>query len=102
MFSALCCSLPCSLSLAPSAPDAVSSLHIRHSLITGRSAFMARGGLSGWSKEGRMLDFLAGALESRSLPKDDVAAGARMGGGLRPSSISEVSRTPDRQPAPVQ
>jgi len=48
-----------------------------------------------------MPDPSTGARGRRSLPKDDVGAGARMC-ELRPPSVSEASRAPDRQSGPVQ
>ena len=60
-----------------------------------------RGGLSGWREEGSMPHQSAGARGRRALPRDEVAAGAGTC-WLRPPLASKVSRTPDRQPGPVQ
>ena len=60
-----------------------------------------RGGLSGWKEEGSMPHPSAGARGRRALPRDEVAAGPGTC-WLRPPLTSIVSRTPDRQPGPVQ
>jgi len=77
------------------------SEHLAGSGTPAKAFQIIRGGLSGWREEGSMPHPSAGARGRRALPRDEVAAGPGTC-WLRPPLTSIVSRTPDRQPGPVQ